>query len=66
MLKFKFVLFISNALNLNDLQNDKQTQKFIERELNFKVSPYGLRVDKLKKFESISWFYYWNNIYILR
>jgi hypothetical protein len=54
MLKFKFVLFISNALNLNDLQNDKQTQKFIERELNFKVSPYGLRVDKLKKFESIS------------
>jgi hypothetical protein len=54
MLKFKFLLFISNALNLNDLQNDKQTQKFIERELNFKVSAYGLRVDKLKKFESIS------------
>ncbi len=42
ILKLKFVPFISN---LNDLQNDKQTQKFIERKLNLKVSAYDLRVD---------------------
>lgn len=54
ILKLKFVPFISN---LNDLQNDKQTQKFIERKLNLKVSAYDLRVDLVQTI--------WKNFMIL-